>query len=151
MVQERLELETSQSRHSGSVHASLMASSRRRRGEGVLSWISPHVTQHAFQVQRFYPQNTMNYHLGSPSWCGSLPLPTRHVLSSGSDPRMWFRSNNVARLFRALWHARDSIAGRCPPARLGSSLRRGDCPPTWTHWHGQSTASGGTSLRDGRN
>lgn len=37
MVQERLELETSQNGQSGSRHASLLASSRRRKGN-VASW-----------------------------------------------------------------------------------------------------------------
>jgi hypothetical protein len=40
MVQERLELETSKNSHSGSMHASLMASSRRRKGEAVISEVS---------------------------------------------------------------------------------------------------------------
>jgi hypothetical protein len=151
MVQERLELEISQSSRSGSVHASLMASSRRRRGKGIVSGYLSDVAQHVFQVRHFYPQNTTNYHLELPSWCVSHPLLAKHVLSKGPDPRMWLHTNNVARLFGALWHARDGSAGRCSPTRLGSSHRRGDYPPTRTHWHNQSIASGGASLRDGRN
>src|SRR6266851_4368708 len=146
MVRERLELETSESNRSGSVHASLMASSRRRRGEGVVSGYSLHVIQHAFQVRHFCLQNMTNYHQGSPSWCVTFPIPAPHALSSGPDPRMRHHSNNVAGLFRALWHTRDGITGRCSSARLGSTFWRGDWPPTRTRRHSQSAAGGGASL-----
>ncbi len=79
-----------------------------------------------------------------------LSLPASHVLISNSDPRMWLHSNSVAGLFRALWHARHSIAGRCSTARLGSSLWRGNWSLVRARGHGQNITSGGTSLRDGR-
>src|SRR5712671_1168533 len=90
MVQERLELEASQGSRSGSVHASFIASSRRRKG-GVIFRYSSTVVQRRMQDQHFYPQNTTNYHQGSLSWCVTFYYPC----STCTDQQR--RPSNVAR------------------------------------------------------
>lgn len=150
MVQERLELETSQGSRSRSAQAPLMTSSRRRKGGGVAS----RYLLRLFNVL----SRTGVFTLGTRriTTRGSLygvtcllsPSPSP-MLISHSDTRMCLLSNNVPGLFRALWHARHSIARRCSTARLGSSLWRGNWSVVRTRRHGQNITSGGTPLRDG--
>lgn len=150
MVQERLELETSQGSRSRSAQAPLMSSSRRRKGRSVAS---------RYFLREFNVlSRTGVFTLGTRriTTRGSLygvsyllSPPASHVLISNSDTRMWRHSNSVAGLFRALWHARHSIAGRYSAARLGSPLWRGNWSLVRARGHGQNITSGGTSLRDG--
>jgi len=123
MVQERLELETSRGSRPRSAHAPLMFSSRRRKGGGVASRYFLRQFNVLSRTGVFTLRTRRITTRGSLYGVSCLLfLPVSHVLISNSDPRMWLHSNNVAGLFRALWHARHSIAGRCSAARLGSSL-----------------------------
>ena len=151
MVQERLELETSQGSRPRSTNAPLMSSSRRRKGTGVVSRYFLRQFNVLFRTGIFTLRTRRVTTRGSLYGASCLLSPPAFpVLIGNSDPRMWLHSNNVTGLFRALWHARHSIAGRCSAARLGSSIWRGDWSPVRARGHGQNITSGGASLRDGR-